>query len=259
MCAALSLAAAAVASASDAAKLFEQARELYQDGEYQKSLELVRKIEIMEPGRVVFDGENLHNLKGSCFTALRYFQHGRKAFRDALEAQPENFDMHYNLAEMDFLQEHFQAAAEKFSALKEFERGRIYNDLLDYKIGMCRLMQGKPELVRRDLELHSKQSAVTLFLKAALALREKKPEQAEIQLLLAKSRLLQENYLLYEDSLVECGLLEPPPLEGRAREQARQTRRRPLSLGIGRIIPRPEPKPSTDPSAKPESTDSTTS
>lgn len=232
---------------SEAGDRFDEALAHFREGEYREALEIVAAIEREHPDRVVFGEENLFNFKGSCLTALRYFQHARKEFSKALEAQPDSFDMKYNLAEMDFLQEHFDSAIKEFDALKRTDRGRLYSDFLDYKIGMCLIMEGKEARVQENLEIHGRNTPIYIFLTTAIALREDEVDKAEVLLLLARERIESEVCALYEDSLIECGLMDPPALPGAQQEKLAPLLRRPLSLGTGRLYPKARSEAAGDP------------
>ncbi len=214
----------------------------YRAAEYRKALLLVSMIERDSPGQVRFGDENLHNFKGSCLTALRYFQHARKAFEKALATQPESFDMKYNLAEMDFLQEHFASARVKFTKLQETDRGRLYSDFLSFKIGMCLLMEGEKERALESLDLFDRHTPVHIFLNTAVAFHENESGRADVLLALARERIVAGDYALYEDSLIECGLLDPPALPKAEREELDAALRRPISLGTDRIYPTAAPE-----------------
>ncbi|MFV1995102.1 MAG: hypothetical protein ACC661_06670, partial [Verrucomicrobiales bacterium] len=194
----------------DRAALFADALEHYRQQRYRAALAIVDRLELENPDRPLVGEDNLYNFKGSCLTALRYFQHARKEFQRALEAQPSSFDMKFNLAEIDFLQEHFERARTAFTELADTDTGRSYTNFIAFKTAMCRLMLGEESAALADISLHARTSAPYLFMHAAAALRLGKQDKAELLFFKAREYIASQDFELYQDSLIECGLLAPP-------------------------------------------------
>jgi Tfp pilus assembly protein PilF len=229
----------------------------YENQDFRQALDLIRQTQARDPKKLLYDNHNLHNLKGACYVGLRLFTHARQAFEAAAKAQPKDFDCQFNLAEIEYLQGHYQTAGESFSNLQQLEKGRLYYDFLQFKIGMCLLLQGDQEAFQTRLEMCLPQSPNELFLTLADALNRSDDEKAEILMEAVQGKVDPRPFALYQDSLVEGGLIDPTSLPDLSATAIGKPDRIPLAAGNAPSLPTGGEPPA--PPAPPEQTADPTS
>ncbi|MEM8955728.1 MAG: hypothetical protein AAGD22_16360, partial [Verrucomicrobiota bacterium] len=230
----------------------------YENQKFTQALEYLRKAQTQDPERILYPGHNLHNLKGACYVGLRLFNHARTEFQAAAKAQADDFDPLFNLAELDFLQGQYPAAAEAFSKLQPLEKGRLYYDFLQYKIALCHLLNDDDKGFQAHLETQLPQSANELFLTLADTLKRNESEQAEVLMTAIREKIDPRTFSLYQDSLIEGGLLDPTnPKHDSSSPTLGTPERVPLTAAHSPSLPTggtpPQPKPASPTDASPPS------
>jgi len=95
----------------------------------------------------IYDGNPATmNLEGACYVEFRNFDKARLAFERTLKVQPGHFNVRFNLAEIDFVTENWEAALSKLIQLDKESaddpRNQSMNSLVKFKILLCMLKTG---------------------------------------------------------------------------------------------------------------------
>ncbi len=155
------------------------------------------------------------NLQGACYVEFRDFKKARKTFNKALSITPGNFNINFNLAEIDFVSGEFKSALGKLQNLKKDIEGnarfRTVIPLVDFKILLCHLKANNEKEARKILEEVDflDDSPLFYFGNAALDYYADRGSEAETWLARAK-RIFQDDDILpsWQDTLIEFGYIK---------------------------------------------------
>jgi len=155
------------------------------------------------------------NLKGACYVEFRAFEKARIAFAKASKASPDNFNVRFNLAEIEFVSQNFEEALIQFETLlaeaRETKKGGDMFPILEFKTFLCRLKTGNEKGAREILDTVSFLDDSPLFYygNAALAYHADKGAKAE-EWLARCSRIFRNPDLLapWQDTLIEFGYIK---------------------------------------------------
>lgn len=174
-------------------------------------------LEVLEELHEIYDKNPATlNLQGACYVEFRAFDKARVAFAKTEKASPNNFNVRFNLAEIEFVSENFDEALKKFEALlDEGQEGEINPGMLPilkFKTLLCRLkaddVEGARELIS-DLDFLD-DSPLYYYGNAALAYHAGEGRKAE-QWLGRVSRIFRDNPSLlapWQDTLIEFGYIK---------------------------------------------------
>lgn len=83
------------------------------------------------------------NLEGACYVEFRSFEKARLAFAKALKANPGNFNVRFNLAEIEFVTESWAESLKQLEALAKEAESKVQLatmlPLIKFKILLCKL------------------------------------------------------------------------------------------------------------------------
>lgn len=104
-------------------------------------------LEAIEEIHAIYDGNpSSLNLKGACYVEFRAFDKARIAFAKAAEVTPDNFNVRFNLAEIEFVTKDYPKS---LGLLEELAKEASDNDngtsmlpLIHFKILLCKLKTG---------------------------------------------------------------------------------------------------------------------
>ncbi len=164
----------------------------------------------------IYDGNPATlNLQGACYVEFRSFDKARAAFQRALKEQPENFNVHFNLAEIEFVTKDYKEALKQLQALKkEASIGKPNEGMLalvDFKILLCMLktddLAGAKKIVEGTDFLDD--SPLHYYGQAALEYEQDRGTEAEIWLARA-GRIFRNPAEIapWQDTLIEFGYIK---------------------------------------------------
>lgn len=153
------------------------------------------------------------NLEGACYVEFRDFEKARATFQKALALSPENSNVLFNLAEVDFVTHNWQAALDGFSAIiDEIKKADVsMSNLVLYKIALCHIKLDQLDEAQKILEPYDflDDTPLYYFGQAAFSYEQGKTQEAEAWLSRA-ARVFRSAEILapWQDTLIEFGYIK---------------------------------------------------
>ncbi len=190
------------------AELIGEAARLFQQKRIFETLDALDKAD-----KIFSNSPELLNLRGSCFVEMRAFDKATEAFDKALEINPSNTSIRFNVAEVLFVTKQWQKAADVFAqTLKELpESNNSLSRLVEFKILLCKKKLGLDDEVLILAEKYDYQddSPYYYYAKAALSYDAENLLEAEEWLARANRIFRDPNILApWQDTLVEFGYIK---------------------------------------------------
>lgn len=166
-----------------------------------------------EAEKIFSDSAELLNLRGSCYVEMRAFDKALAAFEKALEYNPKNTSVKFNIAEVLFVTKKWQKSHDLFeSILTEVPENNIsLTRLVEFKILLCKKKLGKNEeaLILAEKYDYLDDSPFYYYAKAAISYDEGELLQAE-QWLARANRIFRDAAIIapWQDTLVEFGYIK---------------------------------------------------
>jgi tetratricopeptide (TPR) repeat protein len=158
---------------------FKKAERALRDGDYDRGLELLAKVDEATPNQAA-----VYNLRGEILLAQGKLDAAEAAFRSALVANPELEAARYNLARLPFKKREYETAQKDFEALLgAINRGkpeREHEELIRYHLYLALLLQGHDSAAQKALDEFKMmdQTPALYYAQAAWAFRHGNPKQA---------------------------------------------------------------------------------
>lgn len=191
-----------VASLQEAGRLFNQKRVF-------ETLE-----ELHKASKIFGKSAETFNMQGSCYVEFRDFVKARKCFEEALKLGPEMAEIHFNIAEMEFVTRNWQACIDKMKVTLEKlpANATPTRRLVEFKIMLCLIALNKSEEANTMAEKYDPiddDSPFYYYAQAALCYRDKDLINAEQWLQIA-NRVFQNPAIIspWQDTLIEFGYIE---------------------------------------------------
>jgi len=190
------------------AELFTEATRLFRQKRIFETLEAIDNAE-----KIFDQSAALLNLKGSCYVEIRAFDKAMASFEEALEIDPENLSIQFNVAEVLFVSKQWQKAHDKLVlVLARVPEGRdSFARLIEFKVLLCKSKLGLDEEVLILAEKYGYQddSPYYYYAKAALAYESEDLLEAE-QWLARANRIFRDPNIIapWQDTLVEFGYIK---------------------------------------------------
>ncbi|MBC7979339.1 MAG: tetratricopeptide repeat protein [Armatimonadetes bacterium] len=190
------------------AKSFGEAARYFQQKRIFETLDALDKAE-----KIFASSAELLNLRGSCFVEMRAFEKASAAFDKALEINPTNSSIRFNVAEVLFVTKQWQKSHDLFQqVLKEIPDNKAsLSRLVEFKIMLCKKKLGLDDEVTILAEKYDylDDSPYYYYAQAALAYEEKDLLKAE-EWLARASRIFQNPNIIapWQDTLVEYGYIK---------------------------------------------------
>lgn len=168
---------------------------------------------IHEAEKIFADSAEPMNLRGSCYVEMRAFDKALDAFRKALQNNPKNTSVKFNIAEVLFVTKQWQESHDLFEQiLVEIpEENLSLGRLIEFKILLCKKKLGLNEEVTILAEKYDylDDSPYYYYSKAALAYEAGDLVEAE-QWLGRAGRIFQDPNIIapWQDTLVEFGYIK---------------------------------------------------
>jgi tetratricopeptide (TPR) repeat protein len=171
-------------------------------------LESIHEAELIYP-----NNPSALNLKGACYVEFRAFEKAATAFDTALVADPENINVLFNKAEIDFVTQNWQSAHDQLEKLLPEYKGNQENmkDLIIFKVLLCKLKlndkAGVDALLKDTTFLDD--TPLYYYGIAAIAYSEERTVDAEVWLARA-SRIFGQSGVIapWQDTLIEFGYIK---------------------------------------------------
>ena len=167
---------------------------------------------IGEAESIFAESAPLLNLKASCYVEIRAFDKALKGFKKALEYDPKNQSILFNIGEIHFVTGEWQKAHDQLlSVLNEVSEGNTsFARLVEYKVLLCKIKLGMDDEVQILANKYDYQddSPYHYYAKAALEYAAGNSLEAE-QWLARAQRIFRDPNILasWQDTLVEFGYI----------------------------------------------------
>jgi len=188
------------------AKNFGEAARYFQQKRIFETLDSLDKAEKIFP-----KSAELLNLRGSCYVEMRAFDKATAAFGKALEFNPDNTSIKFNVAEVLFVTKQWQKAHDLFSEILKTISESTLSRLVEFKILLCKKKLGMADEVVMLAEKYDYQddSPYYYYAQAALAYEDGDLLKAE-EWLARANRIFQDPNIIapWQDTLVEFGYIK---------------------------------------------------
>jgi tetratricopeptide (TPR) repeat protein len=173
-------------------------------------------LEAIEDVHQIYEGNpSSLNLKGACYVEFRSFEKARIAFAKASAANPGNFNVRFNLAEIEFVTKNYKEALKLLNELAteagENKATSAMLPLVNFKVLLCKLKTddeaGARAIIAKSDFLDD--SPLFYYGNAALEYFAEKGPEAEIWLSRAGRIFRDANIIApWQDTLIEFGYIE---------------------------------------------------
>lgn len=166
----------------------------------------------------------VHNLKGAVLTKMRLFDKARVSFKKAQELNPKSFHPRFNLAEIEFVEAadkaragdeaaaatQFASAQKLFEALIAGKADAATQKLIEFKIVVCQLKQGKVAEAEAAAKAFSYIDDEPVYYLSHAAIEFHKGDKAAAQEWIDSANRIyaQQQVTVYMDSFIEVGWVE---------------------------------------------------
>ena len=166
-----------------------------------------------EAEKIFTDSSEVLNLRGSCYVEMRAFDKAMVAFDKALEINPNNTSIKFNVAEVLFVTKQWQEAHDTFEEIfKSIPEGNMsLARLVEFKMLLCKKKLGMDAEVIALAEKYDYQddSPYYYYAQAALAYEDGDLLKAEEWLARANRIFRDPNIIApWQDTLVEFGYIK---------------------------------------------------
>jgi tetratricopeptide (TPR) repeat protein len=184
-------------------ELLMDVRKLTSQNQLQQALERLVEAEAIKP-----DSPVVFNARGSVYTSMKDYAKAREAFEKAEALNPTGFEPRFNLTELDYVQGHYEQAAESFTKLLDIHATLpvAVRSLVQFKILVCKMKVGKLTEAEELLKTYAfkDESPASYFSKASIALQKGDRATANDWLAKAQKTFKQIEIIPYVDALVEA-------------------------------------------------------
>lgn len=206
---------------TDIRNLSKEDREKYQEL-FVRCDQLFKQRRIFECLETLHEIHNIYagnpstmNLEGACYVEFRNFDKARLAFERTLKTQPDNFNVRFNIAEIEFVTQNWEKALELLTVLDKESEGESknanMNSLVKFKMLLCMLktndVEGAKKIIAKTNFLDD--SPLHYYGHAALSYFNDEGKEAEVWLARA-GRIFREQSVIapWQDTLIEFGYIK---------------------------------------------------
>lgn len=185
----------------------EETAALYAQDKFDEALATVNAVLAKEPKNT-----NGYILRGAIYTAKQAWDLAEKDYQTALQLDPKNDGVRFDLADLHFQEKQFDTAREAFVQLPKNPDSDI-RDVIKYKIYLCDLLAGHDDQASKELDEFNQAgvNASYYYGNAAWNLVHKKPQEAKSWLVSARHIYSERKQAIYSAMLEEMGYLPLPP------------------------------------------------
>lgn len=190
----------------EAIMVAREIQELQQKNRFSEALQKLDELEEKYPDR-----SELVNMRGSLYmtNALRDLDQANEAFQRALKLSPDEFRIHFNLAEVQFVKHDWAAASAAFQKLlDQFPKiPQAYRHMVIFKRLVCEVKQDQMSQAEKTLSEHftfMDDTPAYYYSKAAVAFQRKAETEAKDWLSRAEGIFKAAESAPYVDTLIEA-------------------------------------------------------
>lgn len=171
-------------------------------------------LEVIDQAEKIFDqSAEVLNLKGSCYVEMRAFDKALEAFNKALEINPANVNINFNVAEVLFVTKKWKESHDLFQEILNQigEKNMSLSRLIEFKILLCKIKLGQENEVVILAEKYDYQDDSPYYYYAQAALAYEAEESLEAEQWLARAnRIFRDPSIIapWQDTLVEYGYIK---------------------------------------------------
>lgn len=179
--------------------LFAKAAYFMEQKRYEDALQQVNDAVQADP-----QNPAAYSLRGDINAAMRRWDWAESDYQTALLLDGTNDKLKFNLAEVEFVQQKYDAARAHFASL---EQDSFLGDLAQYHVFLCDLLGGHQATAAKELDVFNEvgSNASYYFANAAWSLYHQKKDDAQDWLASASRIYSPTKYKLYADSLIRLG------------------------------------------------------
>jgi len=152
------------------------------------------------------------NIRGACYVEIRAFDKARKIFEGVLSVSPQNTNVQFNLAEIDFVTNQWEAAYKRFTALIPIlpKNNKPMIRLCEFKLLLCQL---KTNRVKEAIALKDKYNAwddSPFYYYSRAAILYSNDDKRDAEKMLRNARFVWRNdgsLAPWQDTLIEFGYI----------------------------------------------------
>jgi len=151
-----------------------------------------------------------YGLRGAVYAEKKAWDQAEKDYQTSLQLDGNNVHLKFDFAEVQFMQQKYDAARPGFVAL---EQDPNMGDLAEYKAFLCDLFGAHEEAASKELDNFNQtgSNASYYFANAAWDLYHKKPDDARGWLMSATKIYQPPKFKRYASSLISLGYMPLPP------------------------------------------------
>lgn len=152
------------------------------------------------------------NIKGACYVEMRAFDKANVIFRKILEIEPDNTNVQFNLAEVEFVTKQWGAAHDRFEKLipKLEEHNKAMIRLCEFKLLLCKLKTGRVKEAKALSEKHDEWDDTPFYYYSRAAILYHGDKKLEAEKMLRNVRFVWRNdgaLAPWQDTLIEFGYI----------------------------------------------------
>lgn len=169
--------------------------------------------EVTKASKIFADSPSLLNIQGACYVEFRDFDKARECFAKADKLQPGVGSVLFNIAEVEFCDQQWQAAHDRFTALlpKIPEKDLAMRRLVEFKILLCKIKLGQLDEALKMADKYDflDDSPYHYYANAVVQFQQNNLVKAEEWLAIA-SRIFRDPNILspWQDTLIEFGYIK---------------------------------------------------
>ena len=152
------------------------------------------------------------NIRGACYVEIRAFKKANKVFQDILKTSPNNPNVLFNLAEIDFVTKKWDSAHKRFKELipilKPEQKAMIR--LCEFKLFLCKLKLDRMDEAKALMDKYDLWDDSPFYYYSRAAMAYHKDEKLEAEKLLRGARYVWRNNAAlstWQDTLIEFGYI----------------------------------------------------
>lgn len=165
---------------------------------------------------LIYDGNPASlNLQGACYVEFRNFDKARKIFAKALSSNPGNFNIRFNIAEIDFVTKDYSKSLKQFQDLIQEAEAVNHSSsmlpLIKFKIQLCMLKTGDMEGAEQMMEGSDFLDDTPFFYYGNAALEYHADRGIKAEVWLARAGRIFKNTKItapWQDTLIEFGYIK---------------------------------------------------
>ena len=152
------------------------------------------------------------NIKGACYVEIRAFDKANAIFSEVLRISPNNTNVLFNLAEVDFVTKNWQSAEARFSKIIPLlpAQNKAMIRLCEFKLLLCKLKLNKKDEAEALKNKHDEWDDSPFFYFSRAAIAYDADNKIEAEKLLRNARYVWRNnaaLAAWQDTLIEFGYI----------------------------------------------------